>query len=146
MKTAEPRVFVRPEYSIERRQFGKQPVNRATTDYSMVVVLDGQCRVSTIDKTTDFENGSVILLNPNQLRNLSSSGKSTELLILLLPASYLYQMAGQLQIVSDSELLFRDLSMSADTRVKFLIQTITDELQVSQAGHAVVIDATVSQL
>src|SRR5882724_2336334 len=106
MKTAEPRVFVRPEYSIEQRQFGKRPVNRVTRDYSIIAVVAGECRIETAGSKTDFNSGTIILLNPNQSCSFLAIGKSTELMILLLPANYMYQMAAQLQIASDSELLF----------------------------------------
>jgi len=146
MKPAEPRVFVRPEYSIEQRQFGKRPVDRVTRDYSIIAVLAGECREKTAEQQADVETGSIILVNPNQSCSLSSIGKSAELLILLLPAGHVYKMAGELQIADDSELLFREFSLNPDSRVKFLIQTISEELKSSQAGRSVVIDATVSQL
>jgi AraC-like DNA-binding protein len=146
MKTSESRVFVRPEYSIEQRVFRKRPVNRVTRDYSIIAVLAGQCRIEIAGNNIDFDTGNIILLNPNQSCAFSAIGKSTELLILLLPASHLYQIAGQLQIASDSELLFRELSIRSDNRVRFLIQTLSEELRLSQAGRNVVIDTTVSQI
>lgn len=146
MKTADPRVFVRPEYSIEQRQFGKRPVTRVTRDYSVITVLAGQCRIETDGSKTDFDSNSIILLNPNQSCSFSAIGKSVELLILLIPTNRMYQMAGELQIASDSELLFRELFVEPDTRLRFLIQTVSEELRLSQAGRSVVIDATVNQI
>jgi len=146
MKTADPRVFVRPEYSIEQRQFGKRPVTRVTRDYSVITVLAGQCRIETDGSKTDFDCGSIILVNPNQSCSFSAISKSVELLILLVPTNRMYQMASEVQIASDSELLFRELSVEPDTRLKFLIQTVGEELRLSQAGRGVVIDATINQI
>ena len=146
MKTADPRVFVRPEYSIEQRRFGKRPVNRVTRDYSVIAVVAGQCRIDTAGNKRDFDTRSIILLNPNQSCSFSAVSKSVELLILLVPTNRMYQMAGELQIASDSELLFREPSVEPDARIKFLIQTLSEELRLSQAGRKVVIDATVSQI
>src|SRR5882724_519668 len=115
MNTAESRVFVRPEYSIEQRVFRKRPVNRVTRDYSIIAVLAGQGRIEIADNKTDFNTGNILLVNPNQSCALSATDSSTELLILQLPASHMYQMAGQLQIASDSELLFREPSIRSDS-------------------------------
>src|SRR4051812_26351415 len=117
MKTTEPRVFVRPEYSIEQRPFGKRLINRVTRDYSVVFVLTGQCRIGTADNKIDFSAASIVLLNPNQSCGFFAIGKSTELLILSIPASHMYKIAAELQIASDSELLFREFSPVADARI-----------------------------
>src|SRR5580765_5443161 len=113
MKTAESRVFVRPEYSIEQRIFRKRPANRVTRDYSIIAVLAGQCRFETAGSKIDFDTGNIILINPNQSCAFSAIGRSTELLFLQLPASHMYQIAAQLQIASDSELLFRESSIKS---------------------------------
>lgn len=146
MATTDPRIVVHPDYIIEERIVGNRPISRTSRDYTVVVVLNGICKVEITGSASEVNKDGIILLNPNQQCNLRSVGRSAKLLLVFLPATYVYQMAGQLQISSDSELLFRDILFEGNSRAAFLLETLSEEMSANQTGRSVVFDATISQL
>ncbi|HZS45795.1 MAG TPA: AraC family transcriptional regulator [Blastocatellia bacterium] len=145
-KSPEARIFVRTDYTIEQRRLGKVPVDRISSDYTIIAILDGDCRITTNGETDELHSGSIILLNPNQTCSIAAAKNLVEALFVFLPAVYVYQVAGRLQPVNNSELLFRELSFNGTDRAQFLVETISEELSSDAAGRTVVIDATISQL
>jgi AraC-like DNA-binding protein len=140
------RVFLRPQYVAHYRRARRTrwtPQPRA--DYTTLFLLSGQLTCDLGGQSINLAEAEALLLDPGA--STSARGRETELLILTLSPSLVFDAATRTRLVgAGSNVLFAETIVRDSPRLVRLARDLADELTGEEAGQELVVAALIEQI
>ena len=140
------RFFINPQYSLYYRRLKKlDGAHEARPDYSVVLVLEGQLKFRTGEKSGSVLANQALLLSPSIGASLSA--QSVELVQLTLAPEIVVDHATRMHLTGPgTAAAFRLDLVGHDQRLSHLARSLANELIDESPGREIVLGAIVDQI
>ncbi len=140
------KVFLRPAFTIHYRRVRRvRWKSEARSDYSALLLLDGNVRCQVNDLEIAISESGAVLLEPGMTATVS--GLAAEFIVLTLSPAYVLDCAVRTRMFREqASISFRKNVFEGDERLAQLARNLATELLQEEAGQEIVVTALMEQL